>query len=230
MAKIQFGAVATDARGKIAGIVYSKNRAGGFVRQKVSPTQTETQRRGLVRQIFAANAQTWSLGLTAAQVAAWNAFASSHLVTDVFGASHALSGIQVFQKLNSIIQIAGGAAITSPPTSLAIVSLLTAVVTMTAGAPDVMSVAYTPTPTEANVVLQVFATRPLPVGRTFTKADKRWLGVSTAAAASPYNAAAAYLAKFGAMTAGRVAGVWVNKVNKVTGAQTVPMYSLVTIG
>jgi len=230
MAKIQFGAVATDARGKIAGIVYSKNKAGGYVRQKVSPSQTETARRGLVREIFAANSMTWSNGLTLAEVLEWNAFAASHLTTDVFGAAHSLSGMQMFQKLNSIIQIAGGAAITAPPASLEIVSLLTATVTATAGAPDVFSVAYTPTPTEANVKLQVFATKPLSIGRTFAKSDKRWLGVSAAAAASPYNGAAAYLAKFGAMTAGLKIGVWVNKVNTVTGAQTVPLYSLVTIG
>lgn len=230
MAKIQFGAVATDARGKIAGIVYSKNKAGGYVRQKVSPSQTDTARRGLVREIFAANASTWSTGLTAAQVAAWNAFAALHLGTDVFGQARANSGIGMFQKLNSIIQIAGGTAILSPPANLSIVSLLTTTITLTAGAPDVASAAYTPTPTEANVKLQVYATAPLPVGRTFTKSGKRWIGVSAAAAVSPYNFAAAYLAKFGAMTVGKVVGVWVNKVNTVTGAQTVPLYYLVTIG
>lgn len=230
MAKIQFGAVATDARGKIAGIVYSKNRAGGYVRAKVSPSQAESARRALVREIFAANAQEWSTGLTAAQVAAWNAFATSHLVTDVFGNARALSGIGVFQKLNSIIQIAGGTAITSPPADLSIEPLLTTTITATAGAPDVLSIAYTPTPTEANVKLQVFATKPLPIGRTFAKSDKRWLGVTAAAAVSPYNAAAAYLAKFGAMTAGLKIGVWVNKVNTLTGAQTVPLYYLTTIG
>lgn len=230
MAKIQFGAVATDARGKIAGIVYSKNRAGGYVRVKVSPSQTETVRRALVREIFAANSQTWSTGLTAAEVAAWNAFATGHLVTDVFGAARALSGIGVFQKLNSIIQIAGGTAITDPPDDLSIVPLLTATVTATAGAPDVLSIAYTPTPAEADVKVQVFATAPLPIGRTFAKSGKRWLGVTASAAASPYNAAAAYLAKFGAMTAGLKIGIWVNKVNVTTGAQTVPLYQLKTIG
>jgi hypothetical protein len=229
MAKIQFGAVATDARGKIAGIVYSKNKAGGYVRAKVSPSQTESERRTFVRSLFSVNSQEWSTGLTIAQVNAWNEFARAHLVTDVFGQAHALSGAQMYQRLNSVIAQAGGTVIDDPPDDLSITALLTMTPTITAGAPDVVSIAFTPTPPEASHKIAVYATKPLNAGRTFAKGDKRFLFLSAAAAASPAVCSAAYLAKFGALTAGKKVGIWIQKINVLTGAQTLPLYKLVTV-
>lgn len=229
MAKIQFGAVATDARGKIAGIVYSKNKAGNYVRAKVSPSQTESNRRTFVRSLFSVNARNFSTGISLAQVTAWNEFARGHLVTDVFGAAHALSGIQMYQRLNSIIAQAGGTPIEDPPDSLAITALLTMVATVTAGAPDVVSIAFTPSPPEASHKIAVYATKPLPTGRTFSKSDKRFVFLSASAAASPAVVSAPYLAEFGALTAGLKVGIWIQKINILTGAQTLPLYKLVTI-
>lgn len=229
MAKIQFGAVATDARGKIAGIVYSKNRSGGYVRQKVSPSQTESTRRALVRSLFTVNSQNWATGLTGAQVAAWNNFAESHNVTDVFGNARQLSGIQMYQRLNSVIAQAGGTPIENPPADLTITPLLTMTPTITAGAPDVVSIAFTPTPPAAGVKIAVYATKPLGIGRTFAKSEKRFLFLSAAAAASPAVCSAAYLALHGALTAGMKVGVWIQAINTATGAQTLPLYQLVTV-
>jgi hypothetical protein len=230
MAKVMFGSLATDVRGKIAGIVYSKNRNGAYVRQKVSPTQSPTTRRTAVRERLAGLAAYFSGTLTAAQVAAWNAFAQNNPVTDIFGRTMILSGIQSFVQLNGIILNCGGAQIDDPPANLAITPLTSFTATLTAGAPDVASIAFAPTPTGANVKLQVYATQPLPSGRSFTKNFKRWLVVSALNAATPANIATAYLAKFGAMTAGNKIGIWVNRVDTTTGAQTPGMYDLVTIG
>lgn len=230
MAKIMFGAIATDARGKIAGVVYSKNAAGAYIRQKVSPTQSLTTRRGAVRTRITNLSKYWSATLTPAQISAWNAFAKNNPVSDVFGRSQTLSGIQTFCRLNAQILNVGGVQIDDPPGSLTISGITTIAVTATAGSPDVFSIAFTPTPLDASVRLNVFATQPLPSGRTFTKSFMRWIQSSTAAQASPLNAAAAYLAKFGAMTAGTKIGVLVNVVDEDTGAATTGLYSLVTVG
>lgn len=230
MAKILFGAIATDARGKIAGVVYSKNAAGAYIRQKVSPTQSLTTRRGAVRSRVTNLSKYWSATLTPAQVAAWNAFAKNNPVSDVFGRSQTLSGIQTFTRLNANLLNVGGTQIDDPPASLTIEGIATITVTATAGSPDVFSIAFTPSPLAANLKLSVSATQPLPSGRTFTKSFMRWIGASSAAQASPYNAAAAYLSKFGAMTAGNKIGVLVSVVDSTTGAATTGLYQLVTIG
>jgi len=230
MAKIMFGALATDARGKIAGVVYSKNAAGAYIRQKVSPTQSLTTRRGTVRERITNLSKYWSATLTAAQVLAWNAFAKNNPVSDVFGRSQTLSGIQTFCRLNAEILNCGGTQIDDPPGSLTISGITTMTVTATAGSPDVLSIAFGPTPLDANLKLNIFATQPLPSGRTFTKNYLRWIAASAAAQATPYNAAAAYLAKFGAMTAGNKIGIQASVVDITTGAKTTGLYSLVTIG
>jgi len=228
MAKVLFGAIATDARNKLAGIVYSKNAAGSYVRVKVSPTQAATTRRGLVRARVTNLSKYWSETLTPAQVAAWNAFAKNSPVKDVFGRTLTLSGIQTFVRLNANILNVGGTQIDDPPSSLTIQGITSITVTAAAGTPA-FSVAYAPTPLDTNVCLNVFATQQLPSGRSFTKSFKRWIYSSAAAAASPANILSAYTAKFGALVEGGNIGVFVNVVDDSTGAATTPLYSRVTV-
>lgn len=228
MAKIMFGSLATDARGKIAGIVYSKNAAGAYVRQKVSPTQALTARRGLVRERVTNLSKYWSMTLTPAQVLAWNAFAKNNPVSDVFGRSQTLSGIQTFVRLNGVILNCGGTQIDDPPTSLTISGIVTLTAAAAAGTPA-FTIAYTPTPLDTNVKLSVYATQQLPTGRTFAKPYLRWIFASAAAAASPANILSAYTAKFGALVAGSRIGVNVNAVDATTGAQTTGLYSMITV-
>ena len=229
MAKVLFGAVATDARNKIAGIVYSKNASGSYVRVKVSPTQSATVRRGLVRSRVTNLSKYWSDSLTATQIAAWNSFAKNNPVKDVFGKTLTLSGIQTFIRLNANILNVGGTQIDDPPASLTIEGIVTLTVTATAGTPT-LSAAYTATPLGSNLKLNVFATQQLPLGRSFTKSYKRWIFASAAAAASPANLLSAYTAKFGALVEGAKIGVFANVVDSTTGAATTPLYNLVTVG
>jgi hypothetical protein len=229
MAKIMFGSLATDARGKIAGIVYSKNAAGAYVRQKVSPTQSLTARRGLVRERVTNLSKYWSMTLTPAQVLAWNAFAKNNPVSDVFGRSQTLSGIQTFVRLNAVIANVGGSQIDDPPTSLTITGITTLTASAAAGTPS-FSLVYAPTPLETNAVLNVFASQQLPTGRTFTKPFLRWIFNSATAAASPANILSAYTAKFGALVAGATIGIRANVVDDTTGAQTTGLYTRITVG
>lgn len=229
MAKIMFGAIATDARGKVAGVVYSKNAAGAYIRQKVSPTQSLTVRRGLVRARITNLSKFWSNSLTATQIAAWNAFAKNNPVTDVFGRTQTLSGIQTYCRLNANILNVGGTQIDDPPASLTIAGIETLTTTATAGTPT-LSIAFGPSPLDTNVCLNVFATQQLPVGRTFTKSFMRWIFASAAAATTPANVLSAYTAKFGTLVEGAKIGVLANVVDKTTGAATTGLYNLVTVG
>lgn len=306
MAKILFGAMVTDARGKLAGIVYSKNAAGAYARQKVSPTQSLTTRRGTVRERVTNLSKYFSASLTPDQVAAWNGFAKNNPVTDIFGRSQTLSGITTFTRLNATIINVGGSQIDDPPPSLTITGITTMSVTANSGAAvvlsvvsgeaaeqrftvlgnhvaqlthgmtltaagvtgnagpftvgaavlvggntqiyvdeavvdvaaagtlttagsDLVSVAFGPTPLDTNVKLSIWATQPLPPGRTFTKSFMRWLAYSSAAQASPYDVTAAYVAKFGSLVGGNKIGVRAQAVDATTGAATTGLYELATI-
>lgn len=228
MAKIMFGAIATDARGKIAGVVYSKNASGAYIRQKVSPTQSLTARRGVVRARLGGLAQYFSGTLTTTQVAAWNSFAKNNPVTDVFGRTMTLSGIQTFCRLNATILNVGGTQIDDPPANLAITALETITLTSDASTPT-LSLAFTATPLGTNTMLNVMASQQLPSGRTFTKPFLRWIYASAAAGTSPVNILTAYTTKFGALVAGTKIGLIANTVDSTTGAASPGLYTLHTV-
>ena len=54
MAKIKFGMMMTDARGKLGGQVFSKNKGGAYVRTKVTPSNPQTIAQTTRRALFAA--------------------------------------------------------------------------------------------------------------------------------------------------------------------------------
>ena len=72
MAKIKFGMMMTDARGKLGGQVFSKNRSGAYVRTKVTPVNPRTAAQPLSRSILGTLSASWS-GLTEVQRRSWNA-------------------------------------------------------------------------------------------------------------------------------------------------------------
>jgi hypothetical protein len=52
MAKINFGQTVNDARGKLGGTVFSKNKSGAYTRRKVTPANPRTVAQSRVRNFF----------------------------------------------------------------------------------------------------------------------------------------------------------------------------------
>jgi hypothetical protein len=146
---------------------------------------------------MAANAALWRT-LTDAQRAGWTDLASSMSRTDSLGSSYTLNGFLCFCSVNNNRAAAGDAGITAAPALVTPPTILTAVVTLTAAA---LSVAYTVTPLAAGARLFSFVSPQRSAGRNF-EGDYRLLAVSAAAAASPANLYAAYVAKFGVPVVG----------------------------
>jgi hypothetical protein len=88
-----------DARGRSKrALVYSIWRGLNYVRAFVVPTNPSTDRQIAVRAVFVAASRAWG-ALTADNRETWRAYSKSHLLTDVFGASFAASGINWFVGL-----------------------------------------------------------------------------------------------------------------------------------
>jgi hypothetical protein len=228
MAKVKYGAMVTDARGSIDGVVYSKSQYGAYVRVKVSPKQPQTAFQLNVRQTLAALSQAWGSVLDPGQRAAWKVFAAAHPVTDVFGNSQTLSAIAMYVRVNAVIIGATGTRIDDPPLTFSATPLATMAITMSTAAQSV-SMAFTVTPLGADERLYIFATPTLIAGRDFYKPLLRFIGVSDAADASPFVATTLYKARFAAdwLLGDRVAFV-VAVVNETTGAVTVGLSQVVT--
>jgi hypothetical protein len=122
MAKILFGNMIADARGKLGGIVYSRNTAGAYARQKVSPVQPSTV--GQLNQRARLTTQTKAWGrLTSAQREAWKSFSLTHKSVDIFGLAKQRTAQQMFMFLNLALSSNGLATINDPPVDLAVLAL-----------------------------------------------------------------------------------------------------------
>jgi hypothetical protein len=192
--KIKWGAIVTDGRGKIGGHVASKNRAGAYMRTKVTPVNPNSTYQVGVRQRLKTLAIAWR-GLSAAARVQWNSAVNDFKKTDIFGDIKHPTGFNLYCMLNANLTLAGAAAIGVPPLPVAVSALTTLTPSQVhAGA---TSITYAATPTPALHQLIVRATQPMSAGKSFVKSELRIIGQLAPATATPYVATADYATKFG---------------------------------
>jgi len=202
--------------GSQAGTTSSRNRFGQYKRSRATPVNPRSTQQGAVRARMSANAALWRT-LTGAQRAGWSDLGASMTRSDALGQSYTLNGFMAFNSVNniraaqSLVGVLDAPALTTPPT------ILTATVTLTAAS---FSIAYTPTPLGAGVMLALFASPQRSAGRAY-EGDFRLIQVSAAAAASPFNLLAAYTAKFGAPVLGN--RIFLSLVTYETGFASGPL-------
>jgi len=192
--KIKFGSLISDGRGKIGGHVASKNRAGAYLRTKVTPVNPRSASQILARQRLATPAIAWR-GLTSAQRSQWNAAVGSFAGTDIFGDLRKPTGFALYCRLNANLALCSIAAISVPPLPLAVLSPTSLTLTQASG--GATSLAYAPTPVPALHNMVVKMTAPVSPGKSFVKSEFRVISVVAPAAATPFVATAAYATKFG---------------------------------
>lgn len=108
--------------GSQANTTASHNRAGQYYRNRRAPVQpVGTGRRAAIRTAFAAAARGYA-ALTAANQAAWTAYALAYPVTDSLGQTITLTGQQMFVSIGTQLLNCGGVLPTVPPISNAVAS------------------------------------------------------------------------------------------------------------
>lgn len=197
--KIKWGALVVDGRGKLGGHVAAQNKAGSYLRTKVTPGNPQTTFQSVARAMFGAISAAWSgLGLPA--VKAWNAAVESWAETNIFGDIKNPSGKSLFQRLNNQAQAAGYPAVLAVPAKLPMpTGVLTNVAAKVAGA------LITPTGLYSGVDARVmmFASPPVTIGTTFVKNQMRLVASSLASAVVPATLGTAYQSKYGTLVAGQ---------------------------
>jgi len=213
--KIKLGSNIADARGKLNGHVFSKNRYGNYVRNKVTPVNPSTVFQTAVRNRLAAISALWVL-LTVAQRNAWNAAVGSYGKTNIFGDVVNPSGKTLHQKLNNELMITGTAVISTPPVPQGVDAFTSASLAIAAGAATA-TLTYAPA-IAADHKVKVYATPGLSAGISFVKSEYRLIDVIATADASPLDIKAAYESRFGSLpAAGQKVFIKVVQVNTVTG-------------
>jgi len=228
MALVQYGPIVSDARRKIGGVVATKGHAGNFMRKKVSPIQPRTQIQRNVRASFTANSKAWSAGLSG-NVAGWNAVAKATPIKDRFGNSVTLTGLQLYQRLSRNLATLGLTAVATPPASLVASTPGVLTYTATAGAPA-LTVTETLN-TAATEYSAVYAGPQISAGRTFVGKTYRFIQATVGAGAPlTTDIKVKYVAKFGALIAGKQIPILVKHITTATGAAGTPSAILALVG
>jgi hypothetical protein len=215
MARVKYGHLIAEARGKLNGSVFSRNTYGAYMRQKVSPIQPRTARQQEVRQRMAQIASQWR-ELTQTQRDGWNSLAQQVTRINVFGDNVPLSGFNLYGKLNRNILEAGGTLLSDAPDIVIPDAPTLGAMTFDTAA-GTFSIAFSPAPVPANTAYIINATTDLSAGISFAGGKLRQISVLPAATASPYAAFTDWTNKFGSATAGKKVFVEIYAVNLNTG-------------
>lgn len=184
--------------GSVGAVTSSRNRSGQYRRARANPTQPRTPAQVNARARLTTCSANWR-GLTAAQRAAWNAFANSFSVVNSIGSTINLTGAQCFVKVNTVNLQNGTAIVNVPPSLPAFVAALQTGITLTAG---VQAFSIASTLTAGSTVYMIFCSPQLSPGVSYC-GTFRWIQTFTQATAGKLDVLAAYTAKFGAVIAGK---------------------------
>lgn len=185
----------TDASGSIAATTVGGGRAGKFARVKVVPVNPKTIKQISQHSKFSTRNSAWR-GLTQAQQDAWiGAAASGEWPQKTrLAKTYNPTGPQLYAKLNLIIVQAGGTAIATPPTKVALTAVLLGALTAAAGTPALSQVfSGVLTATER---LLIYATGSLSPGKNRPgNSDYRFIVAYSST--TPANLLTAYQAVYG---------------------------------
>jgi len=196
--KIKWGAFVVEGRGKSGGTVASRNRAGSYFRNKVTPVNPASVSQVAARDRLAGLSQGWR-DLTAAQRDAWNQVVSDFAKTDIFGDLKNPTGFNLYQRLNNNLLVVNQSVISDPPAAGDVEAFTSLSVSAESGT---QSFALTFAPAiSTGFSVKVFATAAQSAGKSFVKSEYRLIGVLTDADTSPVDFLTEYQAKFGDITA-----------------------------
>jgi hypothetical protein len=202
MAIIKMGQMIAEARNSIAGMVFSRNTAGAYIRQKVSPIQPRTVAQLAVRALFASVSQSWR-NLSENSRLSWRGVAALFTHTNVFGDNVPLTAFGLYNRLNRNLQEINEAVITDPPAQTEVLSLDTLDLIIDNSevvSDDKVQIAFT-APIPADQKLVVYVTPPLSAGINFVKSEYRKLTVLDNTDVTPVSLGDAYIALFGSIPA-----------------------------
>lgn len=195
MALVKFGGGVSEMRGKEAGLIFSRNAYGSYVKQKVSPVNPQSTRQQNFRGQFGTISQTWA-GLSLSVKETWDNLGAQVTRVNRFGDTTAYTGFAVFMRLNRNRVLIGQSIITTAPVPSSITALT--LTSITADISDTkIDLAFSPT-VPSGFSMVVYSTPAIVTGRRFVKNYYRYLRTVAAGGTSPLDNWPAWTVYFGA--------------------------------
>ena len=229
MARIKFGMMMTDARGKLGGHVFTKAKSGATIRTKVTPLNPKTSAQSEARSALGANSQAWRT-LSETQRLAWNSAAQEISKTNAFGDTYFPSGKNYFTAVSNNLRNIGGAVISEPPVLVEMPGLTSVDVDLDLLA-EQLDIAPNFVGSDTDIMMVCNATSGQSAGRyNFSGKYRKFVGLSLAG--TPNNSAIydLYVSKFGVPSVGQKVSFEFYLVNGVTGQVSPRVTTTVLLG
>jgi len=198
MAKIKFGNIVVDMRGKISGNVYSKNKGGAYSRVRVVPSNPQTSFQSAVRAIFTSLSQAWR-GLSATDRASWNSAVGNFSRTNNLGDKHNLSGNALYVSLNKNLDDVNVSPLSTAPSPEAVTPVTVASAVASEGGQTV--VVTMGGALDSDTAVKVFASPTLSAGISSPGTKLRQIQVAAPSAVAAISLTTAFLARMGVVGA-----------------------------
>ena len=229
MARIKFGMMMTDARGKLGGHVFTKAKSGATIRTKVTPLNPKTSAQSEARSALGANSQAWRM-LTETQRLAWNSAAQEVSKTNAFGDTYFPSGKNYFTAVNNNIRNVGGGVLVEPPALVTMPGLTSVEVDLDLVA-EQLDIAPNLIGDDAGIVLVCNATSGQSSGRyNFSGKYRKFNAYSAAGLPQNTKIYDDYVSKFGVPSAGQKVSFEFYLVNPDTGQVSPRVTATVLLG
>ena len=198
MASIKFGNMIVDARGKINGNVYSKNKGGAYARVRVKPSNPRSSFQTTVRARLTSLSQAWK-SLTATQIAGWNQGAINFPKSNRVGDRHIINGNSLYVSLNKNLADVNIAPISDCPSPASVTS-----VEITSAVADNSSQSLTfnlSGAVPANTSIKIFASPTVSAGVNSIGSKLRQISAYPSTSVSPLVVTTDYIPRMGAIGA-----------------------------
>lgn len=227
MAKVSLGPVVGQASGAIGGAVFSHNRYGPYIRRRATPTNPNTNHQQAVRARLAQSSTAWQ-ALTAAQRAAWTAWAQVNPVVGSLGLAQILTGHTAFVQIGARMGKAGFDPLDDPPVLPAPEPLNTLSLTPDIGVGD-FDLVFATTPLGAEDRLWINAAVVDSAGINYVQNLLKLVTLSPKGQASPYDIETYVEARFGQLQVGQIVHIQVGVFNNLTGLLATPLKYRATV-
>jgi hypothetical protein len=221
MAKFLPGPAAAAISGSVGGTTFSTNRFGPYMRRRTIPTNPNTAFQVLARNRLQTVSQAWQ-ALDPDEQEAWRQWAQTNPIVNTLGQPQVLAGHQAFAQINSRLLAMSQALIDTPPAIPAPVPLLTASVASSAGG-GTCAITFTATPLGANDRLYIRCAVVSSPGISYVRNRLKLITITSAALASPYDAASSIIARWGTLIEDDVQHFELSVINDATGLLSVPL-------
>jgi len=219
MAKVTYGPNIVDARNKCGSVVYTRNRGGQIIRNKVTPHNPKSTAQQTIRTALTSIRKRWSYTLTDAQRAAWSSLQTQLTLSDVFHQAKSLTGDLWYCKLNLNLSLIGKPIIDTPPGSIVALSPNDIAAWTATYSPRALSL--TPaTALDSSHTALVSATKLFPASRYSPNGKLRNIATFPGPSAGPFDFSTQWATKFGSLIPSGVILATLEYINNATGARS----------